>query len=110
MQNFILASFCSRTDWFESYSVRNPQERFSSEMVLMYIITYLNQKKPYLDVKCMGYNHKPCRSWINTKLTRLFTARIHIVWKEVIDTVYVRMYNQHSNVPAHSEKKSFLDA
>ena len=30
------------------------------------------------------------------KLTRLFTARMRIVWKEIIDTVYVIMYDQHS--------------
>ena len=38
------------------------------------------------------------------KLTRLFTARKRIVWKEIIDTVYVIMYDQHSNAPAHLEK------
>ena len=40
----------------------------------------------------------------NMKLTRLFTARKRIVWKEIIDTVYVIMYDQHSNAPAHLEK------
>ena len=44
MQNFILASLCSRTDWFESYLVRNPEDRFSRAMALMYLIPYLNQK------------------------------------------------------------------
>ena len=48
MQNFILASLCSRTDWFESYLVRNPKDRFSRAMALMsglmYLIPYLNQK------------------------------------------------------------------
>ena len=43
------------------------------------------------------------------KLTRLFTARIRIVWKEIIDTVYVIMYDQHSNAPAHLEKKAVVD-
>ena len=38
------------------------------------------------------------------KLTRLFTARIRIVWKEIIDTGYVIMYDQHSNAPAHLDK------
>ena len=38
------------------------------------------------------------------KLTRLFTARKGIVWKEIIDTVYVLMYDQHSNASAHLEK------
>ena len=44
MQNFILASLCSRTDWFKSYLVRNPKARFSRAMALMYLIPYLNQK------------------------------------------------------------------
>ena len=44
MQNFILASLCSRTDWFESYLVRTPKDRFSRAMALMYLIPYLNQK------------------------------------------------------------------
>ena len=45
------------------------------------------------------------------KLTRLLTARIRIiVWKEISDTVYVIMYDQHSNAPVHSGKKSFLNA
>ena len=44
MQNFILASLCSRTDWFESYLVRNPEDRFSRAMALMYLVPYLNQK------------------------------------------------------------------
>ena len=39
------------------------------------------------------------------RLTRLFTARLRIVWKEIIDTVNVTMYVQHSNTSAHSEKK-----
>ena len=43
------------------------------------------------------------------KLTRLFTARIRIiVWKEIIDTVYVIMYDQLSNASAHSWKKISL--
>ena len=33
----------SCTDWFESYSVRNPQDRFSRTMALLYRIFYLNQ-------------------------------------------------------------------
>ena len=44
MQNFILASLCSRTDLFESYLVRIPEDRFSRSMTLMYLIPYLNQK------------------------------------------------------------------
>ena len=44
MQNFILASLCSRTDWFESYLVRNQEDRFSRSMALMYLIPYLNQE------------------------------------------------------------------
>ena len=44
MQNFVLASLCSRTDWFDSYLVRNPEDRFSRAMALMYLIPYLNQK------------------------------------------------------------------
>ena len=43
------------------------------------------------------------------KLTRLFTARKRIVWKEIIDTVYVIMYDQHSNAPAHLEKNAVVD-
>ena len=39
------------------------------------------------------------------KLTRLFTARIRIVWKETIDAVYVIMYDQHGDAPAHLEKR-----
>ena len=42
------------------------------------------------------------------KLTRLLTARIRIVWKEIIDTVYVIMYD-HSNAPAHLEKNGVVD-
>ena len=42
------------------------------------------------------------------RLTRLFTVRIRIVRKEIIDTVYVIMYDQHSNAPAHLEKKCSL--
>ena len=38
------------------------------------------------------------------KLTRLYTARIRIVRKEIISTVYVILYDQHSNAPAHLEK------
>ena len=38
------------------------------------------------------------------RLTRLFTARLRIAWKEIIDKVNVTMYDQHSNAPAHSEK------
>ena len=38
------------------------------------------------------------------RLTRLFTARLRIVWKEIVDTVIVTMYDQHSNAPANSEK------
>ena len=38
------------------------------------------------------------------ELTRLLTARILIiVWKEIIDTVYVIMYDQNSNALAHLE-------
>ena len=44
MQNFILVSLCSRTDWFEFYLVRKPEDRFSRAMALMYLIPYLNQK------------------------------------------------------------------
>ena len=44
------------------------------------------------------------------RLTRLFTVPIRIVWKEIIDTVYVIMYDQHSNAPAHLEKNAVLDA
>ena len=44
MQNFILASLCRRTDWFESYLVNNPEDRFSRAMALMYLIPILNQK------------------------------------------------------------------
>ena len=43
------------------------------------------------------------------KLTRLFTARKGIVWKEIIDTVYVIMYDQHSNASAHLEKNAVMD-
>ena len=43
------------------------------------------------------------------KLTRLFTAHIRIVWKEIIDTVYVIMYDQNSNAPAHLEKNAVVD-
>ena len=38
------------------------------------------------------------------RLTRLFIVRIRIVWKEIIDTVYVIMYDKHSYAPAHLEK------
>ena len=38
------------------------------------------------------------------RVTRLFTARLSIVWEEIIDTVNVTRYDQHSNAPAHSEK------
>ena len=44
MQNFILASLCSRIDQFDSYLVRNSEDRFSRTMALMYLIPYLNQK------------------------------------------------------------------
>ena len=44
------------------------------------------------------------------RLTRLFTARLRVVWKEIIDTVNVTMYDQHSNAPDHSEKNAVLDA
>ena len=40
------------------------------------------------------------------RLTRLFTASLRIVWKEV----NVTMYDQHSNAPAHLEKNAVLDA
>ena len=43
------------------------------------------------------------------KLTRLFTAHIRIVWKEIIDTVYVIMYDQNSNAPAHLEINAVVD-
>ena len=33
-----------RTDWFESYLVRNPEDRLSRAMALMYLIPDLNQK------------------------------------------------------------------
>ena len=59
---------------------------------------------PCLDAKCVECYHRPCRYWINIKHTSLFTARIRIVWKEIIDTVYDIMYDQHSNAPAHLEK------
>ena len=38
------------------------------------------------------------------RLIGLFTARLSIALKEIIDTVNVTMYDQHSNAPAHSEK------
>ena len=41
---------------------------------------------------------------INPSANPDFTARKRIVWKEIIDTVYVIMYDQHSNAPAHLEK------
>ena len=44
------------------------------------------------------------------RLTRLFTARLRIVWEEIIDTVNVTRYDQHSNAPTHSEKNAVLDA
>ena len=43
------------------------------------------------------------------KLTGLFTARIRIVWKEMIDIVYVIMFDQHSNAPVHLEKNAAVD-
>ena len=41
------------------------------------------------------------------KLTRLFTVRIRIIWKDIIDTVI--MCDQLSNAPAHLEKNGCLD-
>ena len=38
------------------------------------------------------------------RLTRLFTVRTRIVLKEIIDTVYFKMYDKHSYAPAHLEK------
>ena len=38
------------------------------------------------------------------RLTRVFTAGLRIVWKEIIDTVNVTVYDQHINASAHSEK------
>ena len=40
MQNFVLASLCSRTDL-----VSNPEDRFSRVMALMYLIPYLTKQK-----------------------------------------------------------------
>ena len=98
MQNFILASLCSQTDWFGSYSVRNPQERFSRGM---YIITYLNQKDPvwtpsvwnviidHVDLDKHGaYQTRHCSH------TKSVEGNF---W-------YSIMHDQQSNVPTHSEK------
>ena len=43
------------------------------------------------------------------RLTRLFTARIRIVWKEIINTGYAIMYDQHSNALDHFEKNAVSD-
>ena len=51
----------------------------------------LKIEDPVLECK-----HRPCRPCIRAKLTRPFTVRIRIVWKEIIDTVYVIMYDLHS--------------
>ena len=88
MQNFILTSLCSWPDWLESYS-----ETRKTGFLRDGLATFLT-RRPCLDVKCMEFNHRPCRPWIRTKLTRLFTVRIGILWKEIIDTVYITRYGQ----------------
>ena len=82
MQNFILASLCSQTNWFESYLV------FLREGLYVSYPLFKSERR-CLDIKCMECSHRPCRPWLNKKFTRLVTTRIRMVLKEIIYTVYV---------------------
>ena len=44
MQKFcILASLCSRADWFESHFVRNPKDRFSRNEAHIFLLLCENE-------------------------------------------------------------------
>ena len=82
--SFELVSVAEQTGL--SLTQSETRKNFSRDGLNVYYHLF-KPERPCLCVVCMECNHRPCRSWINMKLTRLFTARICIVWKEIIDTV-----------------------